>query len=128
VCDDPEAKTSVHAPVSLGAFAFLRTPKLLHLLRRALAEHLRRDGENGQATLFPGLPLALLVLLRVGVLADELLPSVYEMRELSQVLIYEVGVRPQFIKTLPTVPQGGQLALRFGPPLVELAQVRSQLL
>jgi hypothetical protein len=49
-------------------------------------------------TLFPGLLLALLVLLRVGVLAEELLPSVYEMGKLSQMLVYEVGVRPQLLE------------------------------
>ena len=52
----------------------------------------------------------------------------HEVRKVSQVLVYELGVRPQFVKTLPTVLQGGQLALCLFPPLVELAQVRSQLL
>jgi hypothetical protein len=44
------------------------------------------------------------------------------------VLVYEVGVRPQFVEAPPAVPQGGKLALRIGPPLVQLAQIRPQLL
>lgn len=44
------------------------------------------------------------------VLADDLIPSVHEIRKLPQVLVYEARVRPQFVETLLTVPQGGQLA------------------
>ena len=78
--DDPEVEVSVHAPVALGASALLRVPKLLHLPRRALAEHLRRNREDRKVALsrkatifrklaprFLGLPLTLLVLLRIRV-------------------------------------------------------------
>ncbi len=44
--DDPEVEVSVHAPVALGAFALLGVHKALHLLRRALAENLRRNRED----------------------------------------------------------------------------------
>jgi len=35
VRDDPEARTSVHAPVAFGAFALFSTSQLLHLFRGA---------------------------------------------------------------------------------------------
>jgi hypothetical protein len=46
VCDDPQAKTSVHALVALGARRSVRAPKLLHLLRSALAKHLAQPGRD----------------------------------------------------------------------------------
>jgi hypothetical protein len=128
VRDDPKAKGSVHAPVALGPLALLRASELLHLLRRALSKHLGREREYGQLTSVCGLAPALLVYLRVRVLADGLVPSVHEIGKLPQVLLYEGRVRPQFVETLLTVSQGGQLAFRLGPPLVQLAQLRPQLL
>jgi cobalamin biosynthesis protein CobD/CbiB len=68
VCDNSEAKTSVHTPVAFGALALLCKQKLLQLLRRAPAEHLWRDREHRKVALFSGLLIALLVLLRSGVI------------------------------------------------------------
>lgn len=87
--DDPEAKGSVHAPVALGPLALVRAPELLFFLRRALAEHLGREPEHGQAALVCGLAPALLVLLRVGVLADGIVPPpVHKVGKCTQVLVY----------------------------------------
>jgi hypothetical protein len=126
VRDDPEAKGSVHAPVALGPFALLLALDLLHLLRRALAEHLGRNREYGVGSLFPDFPLTLLVLLRVRIVTNDLVPSMHEIGKLSQTLLDEARVRAQFFNTAPTVPQGGQLP--FGSSLVQLDQVRLQLL
>ena len=125
--DNSEAKTSVHTPVAFGALALLCKQKLLHL-RRAPAEHLWRDREYRKVTLFSGLLIALLVLLRIRVVADDFIASVYETGKLIQVLVYEVGVSPQFVNAPLTVPQGFQLALRLAPPLVQLTQMCPQLL
>jgi hypothetical protein len=65
---DAEAKASVHAAVALGAL--LGEAQLLLFLGRPLAEHRRRDREDGEAALLSDLPLALLVLVCVGVVAD----------------------------------------------------------
>ena len=128
MCDNSEAKTSVHTPVAFGALALLCKQKLLHLLRRAPAEHLGRDREHRKVALFSGLLIALLVLLRIRVVADDFVASVYETRKLIQVLVYEIEVSPQFINAPPTVPQGFQHALRLAPPLVQLTQMCPQLL
>jgi hypothetical protein len=111
VRDCREAKASVHAPVALGAFAFLCTPKLLHLLLSALPEHLRRDEEYGQVTLFLGLPLVLLVLLRVRVVADKLLPSLYE-------IFTPAGMEGFFLEVGMPAQEGGT-APPLGPEEIE---------
>lgn len=72
-----------------------------------------------------GLPLALLVPVRVRVVADDLPPSVHEEKELPQAFVYKVGVRPQFVKAPPGAPQGVKLAFRLGPALVQLTQTMS---
>ena len=69
---DAEAKASVHAAVALGALALLGEAQPLLLLGRPLAEHRRRDREDGEAAFVPGLPLALLVLFGARVVADDL--------------------------------------------------------
>ena len=76
--DNSKAKTSVHTPVAFGALALLCKRKLLHLLRRAPAEHLWRNREHRKVTLFSGLLIALLVLLRIRVVADNFIAPVYE--------------------------------------------------
>jgi len=58
------------------------------------------------------------MLLRIRVVADDFIASVYETGKLIQVLFYEVRVSPQFVNAPLTVPQGGQLALRLAPPFV----------
>jgi hypothetical protein len=128
LCDDPEAKGSVHAPVALGPLALLLAPELLHLLRRALAEHFWRNREYGEASLFPDFPLTLLVLVCMRVVTNGFVPSVHEVGKLSQILLDKGGVRAQFFDTPPTVPQGGQLAFSLGPSLIQFIQVRPQLL
>ena len=126
--DNSEAKTSVHTLVAFGALALLCRQKLLQLLRRGPAEHLWRDREHRKVALFSGLLIALLVLLRIRVVADDFIASVYEAGKLVQVLVYEVGVSPQFVNTPLTVPQRDQRAFRLVPPLVQLTQMHPQLL
>jgi hypothetical protein len=95
---DAEAKASVHAPVAFGALALLGETQLLHLLRGALAEHPRREREDGQTAFVPGFSLALLVLACVSVVADHSISTLHEEGKLPQVLVYEVRVRPQLVE------------------------------
>ena len=81
--DDPKAKGSVHATVALGPLLLADAPQLIHLLRRALSEHLGREPEHVQTALVCGLTPATLVLLRVGVLADGIVPPVHEVGKLA---------------------------------------------
>jgi hypothetical protein len=130
VRDYPKAKDSVHAPVTLGPLALADARQLVHFLGRALAEHLGREPEHGEAAF--GRSLALLVFFRVGVLADGIVSSHNEVGKLAQVLVYEGRVRYQVVQAplsvLQSVLQGVQLALHLGPALVQLAQVGPQLL
>ena len=80
---DSEAEASVHAPVALGSSAFIGAAQLLNLLLSAVPEHTGRDREVGKPALLSGLPLALLVLDRVRVVADNLVPALHEEGKLS---------------------------------------------
>ena len=80
--DGCKAQASVYALIAFGAISILCTPKLLHLLRRANTEYLGRNRKYGKAALLLGLPHALLVLLRAGVIADASFRSVYEVGKL----------------------------------------------
>jgi hypothetical protein len=122
---DAEAKASVHAPVAFGAPALLGEAQLLHLLEGALAEHVGREREDGEAALLSGLPLARLVLVRVRVAADRPVPTVHEVGEPPQVLVYELGVSPQLVEAPLGIPQGSELALRLGPALADSSRVIS---
>ncbi len=128
MCDNSETETSVHTPVAFGALALLCKQKLLQLLRRAPAEHLWRNREHRKVALYSGLLIALLVLLRIRVVADDFIASVHEAKKHIQVLVYEVEVSPQFVNAPLTVPQGFQLAVGLAPSFVQLTQMRPQLL
>jgi hypothetical protein len=125
---DAEANASVHVPVAFGAPALLGEAQPLHLLGGALAEQVGREREDGEAALLSGCSRALLVLVCVRVVADRPVPALHEKGKPPQVLLYELGVRPQLVEAPLGVPQGDKLALRLGPPSVQLAQMRPQLL
>jgi hypothetical protein len=78
VRDDAEAKASVHAPVAFGALALLGEAQLLHLFGRPLAEHPRREREDGQTAFVLGFSLALLVFACVRLIADHPISALHE--------------------------------------------------